>query len=162
MKRMKYDRMISRRLLEMFESTNEPVATVVGIHLLVDHGLRYLISEATSSPPPVMKRLLSLRFEDKARLLCDLGLIPEELRDNHAKLNEIRRRYVHHLDFDLSELSRGELDFYDPENRVTVRDFQGQLSSPSTNEESCNVLAWVGMLTFGWQHNLIIEKYLGP
>ena len=45
---MNYDTSLSKRLLDMLEGTEEPIATVIGIHLLTEHGLNYPLSGTSS------------------------------------------------------------------------------------------------------------------
>ena len=164
---MEYDRLTSERLLRMLNSAGEPVALAIGIHLLVEHGVNYLISQRASSEAPVTDRLIELRFPKKAKLAFDLGTIPKELYDNHLKLNKIRNEYAHNLDFDLSSLEPNRLYFTTPPNEhfeqekgYKIGDLAKMLSSPPTNSEIRNVLGFIGVATFAWQHNLIVDEYL--
>ena len=164
---MDYDRFTSERLLQMLDSAGEPVALAIGLHLLVEHGVNYLISQRASSEAAVTDRLIELRFPKKTKLAFDLGTIPKELYDNHLKLNKIRNEYAHNLDFDLSSLEPNRLYFTTPPNEnfeqeegFAIGDLAKTLSNPPTNSEILNVLSLIGVATFAWQHNLIVNEYL--
>jgi hypothetical protein len=99
-----------------------------------------------------------------------MELIPKGLRENHHKLNTIRNRYAHRLDFALSELAPEQADFADfdqtdlhrkvprSEDRWGVKGLHKKLSDPPTRDETHNILRIVALVAFGWQHNIILLR----
>jgi hypothetical protein len=86
-------------------------------------------------------------------------LIPKKLYENISKLNKIRNLYVHNLDVDFT---RVDLNFHDPEGRVSIKKFKSEnyFSTPPTHAQIRNVVAWIGVVTFGWIHKSILEKFM--
>lgn len=152
---MAYEKQKAQEWLDRIQTVREPIGIVVTTHLYTEYALNHILLIKVPAQPPLQRLLEDLKFARKAKLAFDLGHIPKDLYDNLVRLNKLRNAFAHTLSVDFKE---ADLDFFDPERRVEVKKFHGTFDDPPTNEQICNVLGWVGVLTFGWLNNEIIKS----
>ena len=152
---MAYDRFISKQWLKRMERSKDPNSNIIMTHLLVEYGLNYLIGAHCSNSKVILNDHRAYTFAVKLNFVFAMKLIPEELYTNIRKLNNIRNTYAHELNVNFKTV---DLCFHDPEKRVEVKDFSKNkyFSDPPTEEQIQNVVGWIGLVTFGWIHKLIL------
>lgn len=132
-----------------------PLAIAVSLHLFVEYWLNQLIQAKCPNADTILDDKRNLTFYVKLQLVYGMGLIPERIFSNIKRLNKLRNSYAHNLDFDA--LLAVDLDYFDPGNRVTIRDFPSAIREKKVTRK--DLLLWIGVVTYGWLHNHCMESH---
>ncbi|RSL31570.1 hypothetical protein D7Z54_20245 [Salibacterium salarium] len=106
------------KFLEHIFSNESPFEQIIKGHLVIENQLNQLLSLDLKYP----NEIPNLYFKAKVELLVALGVLKKEYKAPYLKLNAIRNRYAHSLDY---ELSIRDID-----------DFESTLSSEQKNAYS--------------------------
>ncbi|PDY05746.1 hypothetical protein COM66_10910 [Bacillus cereus] len=142
---------IAQKYIDKLSNIQDEVALVVNIHLFTEHVINRIMKEKKKNPNQHIIERSS--FVVKLDLLYNMDLIPKELYENINKLNTLRNKCAHNLDYDFVGMDCN----YNMTNEV----FDPKKPFPSINLEKLNLkdrLGWIGGFTFGWLVNHSIFK----
>ena len=103
-RRIDNEKFIQENLQKYFvklSSVKEPIILVLTIHLYTEFWINKLIELRSPNPKEILDR--NYVFAIKLMLVYNMGLIPEQLYLNIKKLNTLRNKYAHNLDYDFTK-----------------------------------------------------------
>tara|TARA_B100002003_G_C14037265_1_gene499833 strand:+ start:329 stop:928 length:600 start_codon:yes stop_codon:yes gene_type:complete len=74
---------------------------IIQAHLYLDHVISQMLTEALLRPQEIDADRMS--FDAKLRLVRAMGLVPDELAGAPRKINKLRNRLAHDLDYELDQ-----------------------------------------------------------
>lgn len=77
-----------------------PLQIILRGHLYIEHEIVSLLRLELKDPDFILKGLM---FENKLKLAVALGIMPKESFSVYKRLNEIRNKYAHQLEYELTE-----------------------------------------------------------
>jgi len=83
---------------------DDEISILLKGHLLVEHLLNKIIKAKCKNPEKILNDHRSYPFTVKLQIVYSMGLLPEYLFKNVTKLNAIRNRLVHDLNFHKKEI----------------------------------------------------------
>lgn len=134
--------------IDRIYAIKDPLAQVITIHLFSEYWLdRVLISICTN--PNSLPQQIS--YKQKLDIVHSLVELPEGLYKNLTKLNQLRNKCAHNLDFDFSKADYNyDLSIMSEEHP----NFKNDLFKCELNER----LKWIGLSTFMWLNNIAIKE----
>lgn len=142
---------IAQKYLGKINNIQDEVAKVVNIHLYTEHVINKIMSRKKKNPNKHIHERSS--FIVKLDLLYNMDLIPQELYENINKLNTLRNKCAHNLDYDFEGM--------DCNYNMTNEFWYPKESFKPFNLEILgldNRLYWIGTFTFIWLFNHSINK----
>jgi hypothetical protein len=142
---------VTEQLYNRIITTDEPIVLVLAIHIYTE----YWIDKIIQSKSPTSKEILdnnNYTFSIKLHIVYNMGLIPEGLYRNIKKLNSLRNKYAHELNYDFSKADL----YYDLSGiRIMQKDGEmrfnsGDISSISNFKTDKEKLIAISMATYGW------------
>lgn len=115
-------------ILRIGSRPNEISIVLVG-HLLLEYLMNTIIEAKCKSPQRITRDSRHYPFSVKLQIIHSMGLLPDHIYMNISKLNRIRNRLAHDLDFDEAEVdmvffaSSGERTTLRPKRRRNPRAF---------------------------------------
>ncbi|GAB4073239.1 hypothetical protein GCM10028778_07980 [Barrientosiimonas marina] len=135
---------MSHELAEGFatklNSIEDPIAAVVTIHLYTEYWVDLIIKNKTKTS----SKILRWNYLNKLELIFNMDLIPEKLYQNLVKLNKLRNKCAHNLNYRFNDLN------YRDYNLDYVRDEIKELNS----EDTLLNINIIGLATFAWINDL--------
>jgi hypothetical protein len=81
---------------------DDELGIVLKGHLFMEHLINQIISAKCKSPNKILEDTRAYTFSIKTQLLFSMGLLPEPIFRNITKMNTIRNKLAHKLDFNES------------------------------------------------------------
>ena len=91
---------VADRLQDLREA--RPMVLVLVGHLLAEGRLNLLLRQALAHPEELPPEGHNMRFPVKAKLCVALGLVPRDRFGGLEALNELRNKFAHRLDWELT------------------------------------------------------------
>ncbi len=144
---------VSSQLAARLRGLENPLATVLSIHLFTEYLLDQMIRLRSPVAADILKDHRSYTFSVKLTLVYHMNLINRPLFRNLRGLNGMRNEYAHEIDVDLARgIGRGFVD------RETIPVFPGTqtfLRSVRNDRQSAAIaLLAIRDVTFGWLHDI--------
>ena len=102
---------------------DDETSSVLRGHLLVEYLLNKIIESKCKNSNTILKDSRSYTFLVKLQLVYSMGLIPECVWKNAAKINKIRNELAHNLDFDEKKI---DMILYNSEGEPIVVNVKGK------------------------------------
>jgi hypothetical protein len=131
---------IAQEYLDRISQLNDPVAKIVTTHLFTEYWLDRLLSGKTMNPESLQN--INTNYYTKLHFAHSLVTLPKGLYDNLIKLNKLRNKCAHNLNFDFVNIDYN----YDLSN---LHPHYG-LSKNNSVKDNLNI---IGIITFGWLNN---------
>lgn len=147
---MNYEKFIATAYINRLSRVNDPLAVVVTIHLYTEYWLDRILESACENPNRLPRQM---NYKNKLDIVHSLVSLPDGLHKNLSKLNTLRNKCAHNLDFDFSTADYN----YDLSTLVNNNE---QIIDDLTKIELWDRLMWIGIATFGWVNNFA-NKSLG-
>lgn len=80
---------------------DDEIAIILKGHLLVEYLLDRIIREKCRAPGRILNDSHSYTFSVKLQILYAMGLLPEHLHRNIRRINRLRNKLAHELDFSI-------------------------------------------------------------
>lgn len=94
---------------------DDEIAILLKGHLLIEYLMNKVIEKKCRSPKKILEGTRVYTFSVKLQIIYSMSLIPEYLYDNINRVNQLRNKYAHTLDFNLDKNS---MRLRDPENEI--------------------------------------------
>src|SRR2546422_75986 len=91
---------------ERLKKHEDELGIVLKTHLLVEYLLNTIIKERCKSPEKILKDHRSFPFSVKLQIVYSMGLLPEFVFKNIAKLNGLRNEFAHNLSVRIQKIDR--------------------------------------------------------
>jgi hypothetical protein len=79
-------------------------STILTGHLLIEYLINRIIEAKCKHPQKIVKDSQNYTFSVKLQIVHEMGLLTDPIYNNIVKLNKIRNRLAHDLDFDVEEM----------------------------------------------------------
>ncbi len=135
------------KYFEKLSLIEEPTTKVLTIHLYTEFWINKLIDLSSPKPQEILNR--NLNFSIKLILIYNMGLIPEQLYLNIKKLNKLRNKYAHNLDY---EFTKSDLNYVYSNGK--------NISKYIQNETTRRIFMFIGAATFEWLATYVMENYM--
>lgn len=139
---------IGNAYLNRLSKIKDPLAQVVTIHLFTEFWLDKILESRCEKPNALPNQI---NYKQKLDIVHSLVVLPEGLYDNLWKLNKLRNKCAHNLNFDFSNADYN----YD---LSTVLDIDKNFGRDLSKCDLWDRLMWIGVITFGWLNNYAINK----
>jgi uncharacterized protein YlaN (UPF0358 family) len=156
---------ITEVLYEKLNDANDPELLTLIIHLHTE----YWINKIIQAKSPIYKEILDnnrYTFSIKLDLIYNMGLIPEGLYKNIKKLNSLRNKYAHEINYDFTKADLNyDLSKLVIESKDGIKKYNdGQISSVNNFKTVKEKLIVIATATYGWIYlhaNEILGNQIG-
>ncbi|MGH4140739.1 hypothetical protein [Clostridium sp.] len=135
------------KYFQKLSSVREPIVLVLTIHLYTEFWINKCIELCSPKPKEILDK--NFVFSTKLMLVYNMGLIPEQLYLNIKKLNTLRNKYAHNLDYDFT---KSDLNYIYSDGKSVLEHLQG--------ESDWRIFMLIGASTFEWMANHVIKNYM--
>lgn len=137
---------IALKFLYRIRKIQDPLAQIITLHLFTENWLDKLIKNKAKNPQEIQR----WNYRNKLSFVYNMDLIPDPLYHNLIKLNSIRNKCAHDLNYDLNEISLFDFSLDSLHDNILKGVKKGLFDDDLTMGETIDV---VGFVTFGYLHN---------
>ncbi|OIK13578.1 hypothetical protein BIV60_13875 [Bacillus sp. MUM 116] len=134
------DKEIGPKFLDKLKLIQDNAALVVTIHLYTEYWINRILKEKKKNPGEIVKNESS--YSVKLDFVYNMGFITDQLFSNLKKLNKLRNKCAHQLDY----------DFVDMDCNYTLFSIPDDIKLDKI-QNIHDRLVWIGIATFGVLHN---------
>lgn len=142
-------KLMGDELIWRLKGITDPMAYVVTLHLFTEHWLNRILLKFCPNHD-----LTDHRYSVKLEIAFALGKVTDDIFHNLTKLNALRNRVAHQLDFDLSQMDlnyRGSLPGFE------LKDYRPTFDPKGGPHHISNVLIGIMAQTYMLLHNHCVK-----
>ncbi|HRQ23230.1 MAG TPA: hypothetical protein PLF42_07355 [Anaerolineales bacterium] len=94
------DAIIAEYQLRLRSSDDEATIVLVG-HLIVENLINRVIRAKCKAPKTILGDVRVYTFAVKLQIIYAMGLLPEGIYKNIVRINKLRNKYAHNIEFDI-------------------------------------------------------------
>lgn len=145
-------RNITKMFLDRIMNINDPVAKAITIHLMTENWIDKII-DAVCITPGQIKRW---NYSSKLLFIYNFKIIKEPLYKNLKLLNRLRNDCAHNLDYNFDDINIKDYSLYGIKEKLdNTESFE---ETAYEVEDVDKKLFLIGLATFGWLNNLMVER----